>query len=93
MKYVLTGMCALEIIDGGLTWWAVNAGVVREGNVLVATWAGDWIFVVLKVLGSLICALALWMLHKHFPKTAMLSANSVIAMYIAILAWNLHILI
>lgn len=93
MKYVLMGMCGLEIIDGGLTRWAVNAGVVREANVFVAAWAGDWLFVMLKVLGSLICALALWMLYRRFPKAAMLSANSAVVLYIAVLVWNLHILI
>jgi len=88
MKYLLALLCSLEILDGIFTRWAVTKGLVREWNPLVAHIAGDWHFLLLKSAGALLCVLALWSIHRYFPRVAFAGAGCVVAFYGTVLAWN-----
>ena len=93
MKRILILLCILEILDGAMTRWAITSGLVREWNSMIVPLADNWMFVALKVLGGLACALALWTLHGYFPRLALISANSVVAFYGVVLTWNVAVLL
>ena len=54
INLVIGLFCILEITDALLTYWAVHAGLVWEGNHLVAQMAGNWGFILLKFTGAIL---------------------------------------
>jgi hypothetical protein len=92
MKYVLVALCSLEIADAAVTNWAVTNRLAQEWNPLLGSLAGDWQFLLLKVVGAIVCALALWTTYRRFPRIALMGANCVVIFYGIVLTWNLHVL-
>ena len=92
MKRLLVLLVSVMSIDGIMTFWALTGGLAREWNPIVAPIAGDWHFILLKVVGAIVCAIALWTVYKSFPRIALIGANYVVAFYVAILAWNFNVL-
>jgi len=88
MKLLLVLLVGAMSIDGVVTYWAVTEGLAREWSHLVAPIAGDWQFILLKVVGAIVCAVALWTVYKCFPRIALIGANCVVAFYGLVLAWN-----
>lgn len=91
MKYLLGLLVALVIFDGLLTQFLVTNGVAREGNPFLEPIVGEAGFMVLKVVGALLCALILWDIHKRFPKVALISTSCFVVGYGVIVLWNLSI--
>ncbi|MBA7678901.1 hypothetical protein ES703_87180 [subsurface metagenome] len=91
MKYLLGLLVALVISDGLLTQFLVTNGVAREGNPLLEPIVGEAGFMVLKVVGALLCALILWDVHRRFPKVALISTSCFVVGYGVIVLWNLSI--
>lgn len=91
MKYLLGLLVALVISDGLLTQFLVTNGVAREGNPFLEPIVGEAGFMVLKVVGALLCALILWDIHKRFPKVALISTSCFVVGYGVIVLWNLSI--
>ena len=89
--------CSLEILDAIITYSAVKGGLVWEGNVLTAQIAGNWGFIIIKVVGALLSGLILQKLYEHFPKLSWAAAISITVFYGVVLAWNagmiIHILL
>ncbi len=88
MKVALALLCIFELLDGLLTRWAVTTGLAREWNPLIAGRASHWSFLLLKIAGALACVAALWLLHRRFPRTAVISTCAVVAFYFIVLSWN-----
>jgi Domain of unknown function (DUF5658) len=93
VKPAVAIFCALEIIDGMVTYWAVNRGLISEGNHLIAQMAGSWNFVVLKVIGAILSGFILLKLSEHFPKITTAAAVSIAVLYGGVLVWNSSIII
>ncbi len=93
VKPAVAIFCALEIIDGMVTYWAVNRGLISEGNHLIAQMAGSWNFVVIKVIGAILSGFILLKLSEHFPKITTAAAVSIALLYGGVLVWNSSIII
>ena len=48
-------------------------------------------FLLLKIIGALICSVCLWFLYKRFRKIALVITSGVIAFYSAVLIWNVAV--
>jgi hypothetical protein len=90
---VIMLFCCLEIVDALVTFWAVRAGMVWEGNSLVSPMAGSWGFVVIKAIGALLSGVIIKVIYNHFPKLSMAAAISIAVFYGAVLAWNSSMII
>jgi hypothetical protein len=86
-------MALLQAGDGWLTCLLVSRGLAQEGNSLVQSIAVDGSYVWIKILGAVICGLALWQLSLRFKNLAMAVMCAVSGFYVAVFAWNLGIVL
>ena len=93
MKYLLSLLVTFEISDGVLTHFLISDGVAREGNPLLLPLVGETNFLILKVVGGLLCAFILWDIYKRFPKVALISTSCFVAFYGVVVLWNLSLFI
>jgi len=87
--YPITALIALVVLDGLITRFLVGQGIGRELNPFLQTLAGDTNFVLIKVLGALLCALILWDIYRRRPKLALISSWCFAGSYAGIVLWNL----
>lgn len=92
MKYLLGLLVVFEIADGLLTHFLITGGIAREGNPFLVPIVGDTGFLILKVVGVLLCALILWDIYRHHRKTALIATWCFVVFYGAIALWNLSLL-
>jgi hypothetical protein len=93
MGFLIPLLVALETADGILTYSAVSQGLVREGNPIMQNIAGTGNFLLMKIMGALLCALLLWLVYKRFPRVSLVSAACIVIFYAMVLTWNLNILL
>ena len=91
MKYLLGLLIIFEIADGVLTHFLVTGGLAREGNPFLLPIVGETSFLVLKVVGVLICAIILWDIYKRWPRVALISTSCFVMFYGVIVLWNLSV--
>ncbi len=92
MKYILILLSGLEISDGVITDFAVRNGLVQEGNPLIEAIVREGNFLLLKIIGVLLCVLILWGIYKRFPKVALTATSTIVMFYGIVMAWNLSML-
>jgi hypothetical protein len=88
MKYLLGLLIGFEILDGVLSHFLIKDGLAREGNPFLVSIVGEVNFLILKVVGVLICAFILWDIYKRFPRLALISTSCLLALYVVIVIWN-----
>lgn len=88
MAYLLATLVGFVILDGIITEILLSQGSAREGNPLLQPLVGDIGFMLLKIVGSLLCAFILWDIYKRFPRVATIATWCGVAMYAGILLWN-----
>ncbi|MFC2002340.1 DUF5658 family protein [Chloroflexota bacterium] len=91
MKYLLGLLIVFEISDGVLSHFLIRGGLAREGNPFLLPLVGGANFLILKVVGVLLCALILWDIYKHWPKVALISTSCFVVFYAAIVLWNVSL--
>jgi hypothetical protein len=91
MRYPLAALIALVVSDGLITHFLVRQGLGRERNPLLQTLVGETNFLVIKVLGALLCALILWDIYRRWPKLALISSWCFVVLYAGIVLWNLSV--
>ena len=91
MKYLLGLLIAFVVLDGVLTNFLVGTGLAREGNPFLQPIVGDAGFIVLKLVGALLCALILWDVYRRFPRVALVATSCFVAAYAVIIFWNLSL--
>ena len=91
MKYLIGLLILLVTSDGLLTNLLIKGGLGREGNPFLQPIVGDVGFLVLKVVGVLLCAVILWDIYKRFPRLALVSTSCFVVFYAAIVFWNLSL--
>lgn len=91
MKYLLGLLVGFEILDGVLSHFLIRSGLGREGNPFLQPIVGEVNFLILKVVGGLICALILWDIHKRLPRVALITTSCFVVFYAAIVSWNLGV--
>jgi hypothetical protein len=92
LKYLLGALILLNITDGLLTNHMIKLGAGAEGNPFLLGIAGEPLFMILKIVGVLLCALILWDIHRRYPKLALVSTSVFVAAYAVIVFWNLRLL-
>jgi hypothetical protein len=93
MKALLGLMVLFVIMDGVLTELLVSRGLVREINPFLQPLVGDIGFMVLKVVGSLLCAFILWDVYGRLPRLAAAITWIAVGGYGIIVAWNMSLLL
>lgn len=92
MKYLLGLLVIFGTSDGLLTHFLVRDGIAREGNPLLVPLVGETGFIVLKIVGMLVCAFILWDIHRRYAKLALVTTWCAVIGYGAIVLWNLSLL-
>jgi len=92
VKYLLGLLVVLVVSDGFLTQFLIDDGRAREGNPFLQPIVGDVGFLVLKVVGALLCAVILWDIYRRFPRVAVIATSCFVAAYTGIIIWNLMVL-
>ena len=88
MKWLLALLVVFVVLDGVLTHFLVDGGLAREGNPFLEPLVGEAGFIVLKVVGSLLCSLILWDIYRRFPKVAITATWCAVVAYGFIVVWN-----
>lgn len=91
VKYLLGVLIVLVVGDGLVSYFLVRSGLGREGNPLLQTWVGKEEFLVIKLLGALLCALILWDMYKRWSKLALISIWCLVVLHAGIVLWNLSV--
>jgi len=91
LKYLLGLLVVFEISDGVLTHFLIKDGVAREGNPFLLPLVGETNFLIIKVVGGLLCAFILWDIYKRFPRVALIATSCFVAFYGIIVLWNLGV--
>ena len=92
IRYVLGALIVLVISDGLISRFLVRNRLGREWNPFLQRWVGEDIFLVIKVLGVLICVLILWDIYNRRPKLALITSLCLAVSYAGIVLWNLLVL-
>jgi hypothetical protein len=88
MKYLLGFLVALVILDGVLTRFLIDGGLARESNPFLQPIVGETGFLVLKIVGALLCAFILWDVYRHYPRVGITAAWAAVIGYSGIVLWN-----
>ncbi len=91
MKYLLALLVGFEISDGVISYILIRSGLGREVNPFLQSIVGDVNFLILKVVGGLICALILWDIYRRLPRLALITTSCFTVFYAAIVSWNLGV--
>ncbi len=91
MGYSLGALIVLVFSDGLITQFLVRSKLGREGNPFLQTWVREEVFLVIKLLGVLLCALILWDIYKRHRRLALISTLSFVVLYAGIVLWNLYV--
>ena len=89
--YLLGALIVLVVSDGLISHFLVRHGFGREGNPFLETLVGKETFLIIKVLGVLLCALVLWDIYKRRPKLATITTLCFVILYAGIVLWNLGV--
>lgn len=92
MKYLLALLLIFNVADAILTNNIIKFDVGRETNPFLLGIVGQPAFVILKIVGVLLCGLILWDVHRRHPRLALISTSIFAAAYGFIVFWNLRIL-
>jgi len=91
--YLLLVTGGLQVLDGVMSYFFTNRGWVQELNPLLTALVSESIFPVLKIVGAGATVFALWLIGKRFPRLATFAATTVTVFYLAVIGWNLQVLI
>ena len=91
MKYLLSLLVIFVVSDGLVTNYLISNGLGREGNPLLQPIVGDVGFIILKIVGALLCAFILWDVSRRYRKLALIATSCCVAFYAAIVLWNLSV--
>ena len=88
MKYLLSILVIFVVLDGFLTRFLIDGELAREGNPFLQSIVGENVFIILKVVGALLCAFILWDIYKRFPRLARVATWCCVVFYGGIVLWN-----
>ncbi len=93
MKYLLSILVVFVVLDGLLTRFLIDGGLAREGNPFLQSLVGENTFIIIKVIGALLCAFILWDINKRFPRLARVATWCCVVFYGGIVLWNTSFLL
>jgi len=89
LKYLLGLLILFNISDALLTHFLVKLSLAREANPFLMPIVGQPAFMIVKVLGVLLCVLILWDIYRRHPRLAFMSTSCFVVFYGGIVLWNL----
>jgi hypothetical protein len=92
MNFLIPLLIVLETADGVITYSAIGKGLVGEANPVIQNIAGTGNFLLMKIMGAIICAWILWLVYKLFPRISLVTTSGILMFYAIVLIWNLSIL-
>ena len=93
IRCLLGTVFALVVADGLISNFLMTHGLAREWNPYLQTLVTDDSFLLIKVVGALICTLILWDIYKKQPQIAMIGTVCITILYTGLLYWNLGVLL
>ena len=90
---LLITLVCFVILDGLLTQYIVPTGAATEANSFLAPLVGKTSFMVIKIVGSLICALILYDVYRRYPKAGLIAAWVAVIGYGIIVLWNTSLIV
>ena len=93
MVYLLITLVSFVVLDGLLTEYLVPSGRVREANPFLEPLVGETGFMILKIVGALLCAFILWDIYRRFPRVAVVATWIAVVGYGAIVVWNTSLIL
>ena len=91
MVSLLATLVLLVVSDGVITQFLVRTGLGYEGNAFLKSLVGKEAFILLKVVGALLCAFILWDMQRRWYKLAFISTVCFVLLYSGIVFWNLFV--
>lgn len=88
LAFALLLMAQLQLWDGVITQVFVGNGIASELNPLVISSVNHGSFLLVKIIGLILCVACLWLIGKKFPGIATTAAAVIAVFYAAILSWN-----
>jgi hypothetical protein len=88
VRLALVSLIVLQVADAVLSNAVVARGLASEANPIVRGIVGGPAFLLVKIAGALICALALASLHRYAPRVSAACAGAAVLFYAGVLAWN-----
>lgn len=92
MKLLLLCLVLFESADGAITNLLIQKDIAREVNPFLSAIAGSGNFLLLKIVGALLCAVILWRIYGNHAKLAKTCTACFVLMYFLIISWNLNLL-
>jgi hypothetical protein len=90
---LLITLVTFVILDGFLTQYLVPTGAAKEANSFLAPMIGKSSFIIVKIVGALLCAFILWDVHRRHQKLATIAAWVAVVGYGLIVVWNTALII
>jgi hypothetical protein len=91
--YLLSALVALVVLDGVMTEFLVGKGAAREANPFLEPIVGQTGFMIIKIVGALVCAFILWDIHRRFPRVAVIASWIAVIGYAVIVTWNASLIL
>lgn len=91
--YLLSALVALVVADGLMTNFLVGKGAAREANPILEPIVGQTGFMILKIVGALLCAFILWDVYRRFPRVGIIASWIAVIGYAVIVAWNASLIL
>ena len=91
IRVLLGTLIALVAADGVISEYLVTHGFALEGNPFLQNWIGEENFLVIKMLGALLAALALGYIYEQNPRLSFISTLCFVMLYTVIVGWSLYI--
>lgn len=89
--FLLTALVLLSLIDSLVSHFLIRGGLGREGNPFLQNMVGREVFILIKVSGTLLCALILWDIYRRWPRLALISTWCFVGLYSGIVLWNISL--
>ena len=91
VRYTLWALFGAIVADGVISQFLVTGGYGLEGNHLLTSWVGGESFLGIKVSGAFLATSLLWIKYNEKPRLVNVIAVVALAVYTAILYWNLSV--
>ena len=93
MRLMLYTLFAVTVADGLITQFVVTNGNALEVNPFLRAWVGQESFLAIKVSGSFLAILILWVKYNTYPKLVNIITAVFLTFYTGIIFWNLSVLL
>ncbi len=92
IRILIGALFAAIVADGIITMYLIRTGLAREGNPFMEYWVAQNQLIFYKVCGGILVAICLWSIYRRKPMVSIAFTSILLAVYVAIITWNLLIL-